>query len=279
MKPKKKPVFKKEDFKISELPSNRVQLFFDILKNQWTSLLILAFFTSIVFLPLILSRYQNVSIVNNILLEQKENMEYHLLFAYLIHYAINIIFIIFVGIFLSGANRVFKKMSYNDGYFLGADFLKGIKENIKEYLIIYTLYGILCFMVESLSVYYLLQDSMLYYLFKIINYGFFLPLLLISSCLSTIYSDGIFKKIKIAFIIYFKSFFKIIFALIVMVCPLLVLMINNSVIQLFVPILYCLIYLPLSLLGFMVMINGVFDKYINKYNFPDLVNKGMYIKK
>lgn len=275
----KKKTCNENDFLISDLPKNRVQLFFDILKNQWSSLLILSFTTLLVFMLLIISRYQNISIISNIISSDMENKNYHIQFAYFIHYAINIVIIIIIGIYLSGMMRVFKKMSYNEGFFLGADFFKGVKENIKEYLIIYTIYGILCFMVESLSINYLMADSMLYYLFKIINYGFLLPILLICSCLSTIYSDNIFKKIKISFLLYIKNFFKIIFALIIMICPLLSLIMGSTIVQLFVPIIYCLIYLPLSLLGFLIMMNGVFDKYINKENFPDLVNKGMYVKK
>ena len=64
-----------------------------------------------------------------------------------------------------------------------------------------------------------------------------------------------------------------------MIAPLYALVVGSTLVQLFVPIAYCFIYMPLALLGFIIMLNGVFDKHINKKNFPSLVNKGMYVKK
>lgn len=275
MKKNKKVV---KDFTLSDLPSNRKELYFDILKNQWRSLIILAFIILVIFVPFIIFRYYNLLSLNNILKENSETMFHQIKIASLTSNAINILLIMFVGIFFSGIARIYKKLAYNDGFFLGADFLKGIKENIKDFIVLFMLYGIVNFMLESLATNYLVDNSFLYYVFKILNYAMFVPVLVISVCISSIYNDPVLKKIILSFIIYFKYLPKILLTTIVALFPLLLLLIPSTTIQLFFPMGYCLIYLPLAYLLFVIVMNSIFDKEINNKKFPHLVNKGMYKK-
>ena len=63
---RKKKQVNKTDFLITDLPSNRGELFFDILKNQWRNILILSLIFLLLFLPLVIARYYNLIIINNI---------------------------------------------------------------------------------------------------------------------------------------------------------------------------------------------------------------------
>ena len=275
MKKRKKIV---KDFTPSDLPSNRKELFFDILKNQWNSLLILAFIFLLIFVPFIIFRYYNLLSINNILSSNNEDIFYQIKIASLTSNAINILIILFVGIFFSGIARIYKKLAYNDGFFLGADYVKGLKENVKDFIVLFLIYGIINFILESLSINYLIENSFLYYVFKFLNYGVFLPILAISVCISSIYNDPVFKKLYLSVVIYFKHLPKIALVTLIALAPLFILLIPSTTIQLFVPMLYCLIYLPLAYLLFVIVMNHIFDKEINNKKFPHLVNKGMYVK-
>ena len=64
---KKKVNVIKSDFLVTDLPSNRKELFFDILKNQWRNLLLLSLIVMVILLPLVILRYYNMVIITNML--------------------------------------------------------------------------------------------------------------------------------------------------------------------------------------------------------------------
>ena len=273
---RKKKQVNKTDFLVTDLPSNRRELFFDILKNQWRNLLILSLIFLILFLPLVISRYYNLIIINNIVNSGSDDigaLVFNSSFGY--NFIVFIILII-VGIFYGGIARIYKKLAYNEGFFLGADFVKGIKENFKDYTFFFALYGILNLIIETLCINFLLENNYLYYFFKVINYATLLPIFGICLSLGSIYTDSVFKKIKVACQIYIKYLFKILLMVAIFILPLALLLINSTSIQLFVPLIYSILYFPLAYLVFVLVLNSIFDEVINKKNFPNLVGKGMY---
>ncbi len=274
---KRKPIVDKKDFLISDLPSNRKELFFDILKNQWRNLFLIAMIILLLSLPIIILRYYNLTIITNMVSNANiENIRNNIFNSYISYNAVNSLLIIVVGVLSGGLLRVYKKICFNEGYFLGADFVKGIKENLKDTLALFFLYAALSFILEVLCVNYLLDNNYLYYFFKVINYFVLLPILLVSLNVSALYSDKIFVKIKTGYKLYIKYFFKIAITVFVLILPLGLLMIGTSYVQLFLPIAYVLIYLPIVYVIFVLVMNSIFDKEINKNNFPELVNKGLY---
>lgn len=269
----KKVKVSKTDFLISDLPKNRKELFFDIIKNQWRILLLVALIVFVIFLPFILLRYYNLIIINE-LSNQKNNND--IFNAYVAYNLINFFVIYLMGILFGGVQRIYKKLCYNEGLFIGADFIKGIKENFKDFSVLFLIYGALYFLLEVLYMNYLIEGSSLYYLFKVVNYGIFLPLLVICLCLSAIYTDPILRKIKASCKIYFKYFPKIILVLLIGIFPLGLLFIGKTFVQLLIPMVYCLLYLPLFYVIVCLIMNNFFDKEINEKNFPNLYGKGMY---
>ena len=273
---RKKKQVNKNDFLVTDLPSNRKELFFDILKNQWRNLLILSLIFLLLFLPLVISRYYNLIIINDIINSGSDDAG-ALVFNFSIGYNFVVfIILIVVGIFYGGIARIYKKLAFNEGFFLGADFVKGIKENFKDFIFFFALYGFLNLIIETLCINFLLENNYLYYFFKVINYATLLPIFGICLSLGSIYTDSVFKKIKVACRIYIKYLFKILLMLAVFILPLALLLINSTSIQLFVPLVYTILYFPLAYLVFILLLNSIFDEVINKKNFPNLVGKGMY---
>ena len=138
------------------------------------------------------------------------------------------------------------------------------------------MFGLLS-MIFDLSGIELAENSVIWtYFLMIIKYLILVPILAVCMCLSSIYTDKLTKKIKVSFRLYFKFFPKIMLALLAFALPLCLLFVANTAIQLFIPMLYSLVYLPIAYLGFVIFMNYIFDKEINEKNFPDLVGKGMW---
>ena len=270
---KEKVKYSSSDFLVTDLPNNRKDLFFDILKNQWRNLLLISFLLFVSLLPLIIVRYSNLMNLSKIIAENKMELYYSRLVAYNV---IRVLLYLLIGIVFSGLGRIYKKLSFNDGFFLGADLLKGMKENIKEFSILFISFGIVT-LIFDLSAIELAKNSAVWsYLLYIIKYVIVVPVLAITMCLSSIYTDKLFKKIVVSFKLYFKYLPKILLAFLLIGFPLLLILISSPSIQLFIPMLYTLVYLPIAYLAFVIFMNSIFDKEINEKNFPDLVGKGMY---
>lgn len=275
---KKKVNVIKSDFLVTDLPSNRKELFFDILKNQWRNLLLLSLIVMVILLPLVILRYYNMVIITNMLNSNNiEDIRNNVFNSYVAYNVINSFLIVICGVLFGGVLRIYKKLSYNDGFFLGADFIKGVKENFKDFVVIFSVYAFINFLLEILCVNFLLDNNYLYYFFKVINYLIICPIVLIWVSLSSIYSDKVMVKLKSSYKLYIRYLFKILLVFIILVLPLFFLFIGNSYIQLFLPIGYSILYFPYAYLIFVLFMNYIFDEQINKKNFPDLVGKGMFV--
>lgn len=266
------------DFLISDLPKNRFELFCDILKNQWRTIIIIGLILLIVFLPIILVRYYNMLVLNDFLIASDEVSNDKLISLQMSYYLLCVVLLWFIGISFGGVARIYKKMTFNDGYFLGADYFKGLKENSKEFTIVFIIYGLINFILEILSLNFLLENSFMYYLFKLINYGLFIPLMFIVMSLCALYTDSILKKIRISFYLYIKHLPLCLLIAVIIELPLLLLTIPQTFIQLIVPIIYVLGYLPIAYLVSQIILYHIFDVEINRVSFPELVGKGMYKK-
>lgn len=268
----------KNDFLVSDLPRNRYQLFFDILKNQWRNLLLLAVIITMIFSPIILLRYFNLIMINSLVSDSNVNDNLgNQIFNYTAAYNfINFFLIVVAGILLGGVCRIYKKLAYNEGFFLGADLIQGIKENFKDFIKLFVVFGIVTSLIDTLSVNYRIENNSLYLFFEILNDGIVLPILGVSMSLCCIYADTFRAKINASCKIYFKYLPKIVLLLLILLFPLLFLLINSSIAQLLVPFIYVAIYFPIAYLIVVLVLNSIFDKGINEKNFPDLVGKGMY---
>lgn len=273
----KKTNVNKKDFLASDLPKNRYELFFDILKNQWRSLLILAVIILLLFLPIILLRFFNLVMINSVIKNgDSTNLRAEVFNTFIGYSFINFIVVVAIGILFGGVARIYKKLAFNEGFFLGADFIRGVKENFKDFFWLFLTYGFLNMLLEILCMNYMLDNNYLYYFFKVLNYATLLPILGVSMTLCALYSDSFIVKINSSIRIYIKNLFKILLAVIIVFIPLALLFINSSIFQLFAPIVYSFIYFPFGYLIFVLTLNSLFDKDINEKNFPDLVGKGMY---
>ena len=275
----------KQDYKISDLPRTYKSSFFDILKTRWDHLLILAIFVLIATLPLILFNYYNQIMITNISYDavngtiSEEDAIKQIQHNMFIFSLIEIPIFMFMAFIYSGLIRIIKKMIQREGYFIKYDFLQGIKENILHFLIYAFLYGAINVLLNFISYHYIISNQFLYYLFKILNYGIFIPLLFINLTLTSIYKEKISKKIMESIILYLRNFLILLLFFGIMEGSLALFIIPSTFMLLFGAMLYAFLIVPIYLLIVQHLMHYIFDNDINYKQFPSIYKKGLYIDK
>lgn len=269
------------DFIEQNLPKNRLQLFADILKNQWQLIVVLSFILILFLLPFILLRYYNLVQIGQIIAQSNDptTLSMQLFSHYSIYLALNIPFIFLLSLFFAGTGRILKRLSFLQGIFFFADFAKGLRENIKDHLRGLALYALIFFLLEFLAIYLQLDGKMTgFYLLKFVHYFIVVPIFITYIVLSSVYKDRFLKKLVTAVIVFFRMLPRTIIFIIVLYLPLLVLLISAPSLQVFYPIIYFLFVGIPFLLAYVLWMNHIFDILINRHHFPELYQKGIYTK-
>lgn len=268
----------KRDFLASDLPKTRKALIIDIIRNQWNILMICALYFLLAFLPFIVYRYHHLITLQSILSsdQMKEEQMTAVLQSTSIYLLVSCALFLWIGFFLAGLMRIYKRLSFQEGVFSGGDFIQGMKENRKDFFITFLLYDFCYFIVEYIAVYFMISNQMIYYLMKIIHYGILLPVLVLSLYTHSMYQDKTSKKIYTGIIVYIRFLPKNLLLFGLVLLPLSLLLISTTYMQIFLPVFYVLCYLPVVFVAIAVMTNGHFDQMINQYRFPALMNKGLY---
>ena len=266
------------DFKMSDLPKNRKELFFDIFKNQTRALIFLAMVAFLIVLPFILVRYYNLLSIDGIIESNLQDSEKQSRIQEMTLYTslICLVLCILASIFSAGIFRIIKQLSFNEGFLFGPSFLKGIKENIKDFSVTFLIIGLVNLLVEMVTIRFAFSNSLIYYLLKAIFVLIIIPIILTSLVVCSIYSDKLIKKIFVSVTIFFKYLHLILLAYLIVVAPLLVMIIPNTFIQLFYPMIYAMLYLPFAIIIFYLFVNHCLDKLINQKSFPELYQKGLF---
>lgn len=260
------------------LPTNRKEVFFDLLRNRKMFLFALSCYTFMFFIPLAVDL-----IYFNFLESMAISAEkYQYLFSLIFYSMIIMLPCMVIGfIGLAGAFYVAKHLVWQDGISLASDFFKGIKENWKHALINGAIFGLVLFgLVVGGS--FMLIYADVHAVVRGIGIGALIVLFLVFGMVTVLnFTQGVYYEnsfgvtLKNSFsflgllnwkvlIIYLLSTGVIVtlglFNFLTLVIGLLLFAVLNSV----VIVLYTLIS------------HSAFDKYINQEHYPEMVNKGLY---
>ena len=266
-----------EDVK-QNLPRNRKEVFFDLLKNRKMNLFAFSCYTFIFFIPLAVDLFFFNFFESAAIAADKSDQLFSLVF-YSMLIMLPCMLVGFIG--LAGAFYTAKKIVWQEGISLASDFFQGIKENWKHALINGVIFGLALFGLVVGGT-YLLIYAPVHAVVKGIGLGalilFFLlfgmvVVLNFTQCVYYENSYAVTLRNSFSFLgllnwrillIYLLSTGTVVvlglFNLITLTIGLVLFAIFNSV----VIILYTLI----SHYGF--------DKYINKEHYPHMVGKGLY---
>ena len=289
---------KTPDFLIEQLPSTRRKQFFDIVKNEWRTLLALGAALFVFFLPFIISNICEAGFMNGTAEAIRQEMgsegktaeeiasrvQNQMTSIHLLFNGINILCFMLFSLGLAGASRIIKCFGFGEGVLFKSDFFAGIKKYWKAFLLCGFFAGLFYFLISY--VYAVLnpagQESAGINILSGVTIGFYyaiiVPLLLFSLAQATLYELPFFKNLanSLRFTIV-RYHFTAIFALVIYGVSLLT-MIVYPVTMILSFAAFIVLLAPFFALAFHLFALSLFDRYINEDHYPSIYKKGLYIK-
>ena len=281
----------KSDLTIEDMPHNRLQVFFDVIKVRWDILLYIGLTLFLFFIPLIIALFTENIFVSN-LYElfvngniNEETYRINLFQTNLIFTLIESIAILLIALPLSGIIRIYRLLCFYEGIIFFRDLFKGIKDNIKQVVVVFII-DVLLFIATKLSINYLIAsgnndfiNTIIFFLPAFLFGILILPISLLHILQVSIYNNKYFENVKNSFVLYFKSGFTSFGVTLLLFSPLFLFFINAIYTPIILLSLYALLFTPLAVLFAFLHANWVFDKYINKSQYPEIFDKGIYRNK
>ncbi|MCQ3035387.1 MAG: hypothetical protein MJ248_04140 [Bacilli bacterium] len=286
MKKTKKAVYAPKDFDEACLPHNRRQQLKFIFKTRRPLFLLIGLVLFAFALPLLISWLLcdfNISNAYN-LYEAAELTEPEFFNFYftntLIFTAIGIPFFMVFAIGLAGAFGIFKNLLFGKPVFFKHDFIKGIKNNWKSFILTSFVIGVFTALLALLLK--MVGPSLWFFVYGAIFLLFITPFLVNIYYYKSVYNAGIGLTIKnsVQFLI-ITNIKSILLVLGLILIPavsnlLAMLLIITPMINEFINVAFFIFLLPWLLMIVYSYYYSVFDEKINKLNYPNYYLIGLY---
>ncbi len=276
----------KKEYTSDMLPKNRREVFFDVLKLNWTKFLLLGVVFLLVCLPLLsLSMYQEIvadSLRGEIEVataEQQAELRAQLYAFKDICAVLKIPCIIIIALYLSGLVKVVRQYAWEEDVFHLTDFVSGFKSNAWHMFLLSLIVGVayaissICFNI-SIST----SDEIQSYIMMIPTCAFVLfvlPLCAYAVTSIAVYKNKFSAVMKLSFRMIFLEPWRTYLALLCCLGLFALLLIPNFMCQIIVSVVGCLLF-PVILLAWLLFSFNQFDKHVNAQRFPQLVGKGVF---
>ena len=275
---------KKEEKQISDseakrnLPHNRKEAFFDLLRYRKMALFSLSCFTFMFFIPLAVDLFYFNFLESVALANEKYDYLFSLIF-YSMLIMLPCMMIGFLG--MVGAFYVAKKMVWQEGTMIAVDFFQGIKENWKHAILNGVIFGLaLCGLIIGGT--YLMLYAPIHAVVKGIGLGALILFFLVFGMVTVTnftqcvyYENSYFITLKNSFSFLGLLNWKLLVTYLLTTGVVVTLGLFN-LITLSIGLLLFAITNSLVVIIYTLISHSAFDKYINKEHYPDMVNKGLY---
>lgn len=271
------------EFEMNQLPHNRKQVFWDVIKLHWRMLLVLSLVLLVGLLPLltclfIRDQYALVlaARVNDGTMSPEDRLA-TLKIVYLICAGACWVCLYIFALAVCIVVRFVRQLIWYEPIFVKEDIAMGIKNGYKGAAICSTFAGIII-VVHRLMLF--VTDNVFV---QIIPVAIFIPFialpLLLAFIQSTIYIGSFSQMLKNAIAMYIKEAPIVLLFGLLLFTPLLFTMLEQFLIVKYIVV---VVYIYLFELAFIMMFslgsNYIFDKYINKEQFPQMYKKGLYVE-
>lgn len=274
------------DLTKNELPHTRWQVFLDLLKNQKRKLVSLSMLAFMFLIPISV----DILIFNQFIVGASYSVSdpevlsstIFSLVLYMMITAVPCSMIGFVG--LGSLAHVSKMIVWQEGVIVGPEFFIGLKKNWKQSLIFGLIWGLSLFLLVVGS-FFLLRTQQVSNQKWIFSIGiglcivqFIVLSIVCAYCLtySCYYSNSIREVIKNSFVFLAAKFFKNILLFVLTTGLIVGLMFIDFIIQIIIILIVALLS-SFMMIGWTLLSHEAFDQYINKENYPDYYQKGLYI--
>lgn len=270
------------------LPKNRVEVFLDVFQMNWRTLSYISLFLSIFILPTILvllfSEMANINILTNL---NKENQE-EILKAISEYYYQNMYSILFLfpcfiiaSFGFTGSFNIMRKIVWMEQYEFFDCFKKGIKGNISKIIFNAVLLTVIYSIIVFIYLYLLFNEVEPLIMGLIIGLAiiigvFLLNMVFIGYAQMTIYNNNLISYIKNNFIFSIISYFKSLVILALSLILILIGLLFEYVVSIVIVFsFYTLIGFGYAILLYTLNSHSIFDKIINKEQYPNIYKKGL----
>lgn len=268
----------KIDWDLHNLPTNRFEVFFDSVRQRYLLFFRLGLAAVLFTLPLLaltvirdFSLYNVIDQVSEGVLTENSGVAriYSIRFWAAI---IRIPLLIIASIGLCGIFGVLRQLAWGEGIFYRADFKDGIKRGAATFSVTSILAGILLLINECASFTGNPFGKYLIFTASVIV----APILILAVLQSEIYRASYLGYIKNATVMYVKELPKTLLWLLVTALPLTVLLIQDLFLKYLLSLLGAFLWIPLACFVWVLYSNAVFDRYINRKDYPQLYKKGIF---
>ena len=265
---------------LRNLPHNRKEAFFDLLKNRKMMMFALSCYVFMFFIPLAVDLFFfNYLEAMAIASERTQDLFSWVFYSMLI--MIPCMMIGFIG--FAGAFYVAKKLVWQEGISIAVDFFNGIKENWRRAVINGFLFGIFLFGLVVGGTYLFVYSPALPVVNGIGIGALILFFLVFGMVISlnlaqdVYYANGMFATIKNSFCFLGLLNWKIILLFILTTGGVVVLGCFNMITLAIGMVLFAFLNAVVIIL-YTLIAHSAFDKYINQEHYPEMVGKGLYKK-
>lgn len=279
----KRNKYRADEFSVNDLPLSRRQQFFDILKNDWKTLLFLGLIILLASLPYITLNIMYWFIRSNLRAQlladggTEEMVFKGLQLTDILYEAICVPATLILVIPFAGAARVMKRLVHGEGVLFKDDFFEGIKMNSLQFLVIIFIYSVLRFLMQFAYIMIYNIPTMSEIIYGVSNgllYLIFVPILLFMLTQASIYKIKFFLNFKNSYQLAIHSIFVMfIFALIIFGVYFLR-YITHPILRGGMDTLIFVLS-PLYLLALNLYTMSRFDIFINKDYYPEIYRKGL----
>ena len=272
----KKGLYSSKQFTENDLPSNRREVFFDVLKLHYFSLIKIGLIILLFALPLFITNFfKDYSFI--VAHESGESNTIILI----VLCSVEVLAVLLMSIPAAGLGRIFREYAWLEPVFFTTDFKTSLKDNFKPTFISFIWIAILNLIFNI--IYYFLNNGWIIAIPFGFNIAVFFPILMHTIFINFTYTNKYWVNYKLACFFYLKHLPSTMLC-IILICAFKVydlFQFTNIIAILtknFVFIIILLFIMPMILLGTQLNELRIFDKHINSVRFPHLVNKGIHQK-
>lgn len=275
--------YRSDDFSIDDLPLTRRKQFFDILKNDWKTLLFVGLILLFVSLPYLTIDVIHWFIKANLATQlysdggTMETVNQALKLTEILYEACLVPASLLIAIPLAGTARILKRLVHGEGVLFKDDFFEGVKINVWQFLLLMLIYSVLRFL--SQFVYIMTSDIEIISMISLgvsmgILYVLFVPILLFMFAQSAIYKIKFWMNFKNSYQLAINSILVMVLFSFMIFGVYFMRYINHPILRVGLDALLILLS-PLYLLSLSLFTMSKFDLFINKDNYKDIYRKGL----
>lgn len=270
-----------QDFTFAQLPHNRTEVFVDCYKMRWGTILVIGLFVLLFCLPLlcaeIFTDIVGTSIYDRLLKGEITETEAiaSLNSLRVLVALIDIPCWACLAVGLAGTTRVIRQLAWGEPIFFFSDFKQGIKESSLRFVAIFAICALLNFVREfcqrwlsSISILSLVPFVLLIFIV--------LPVALWMLSQSTIYKVSFGRSFSNGIAFYGKTLLQTLATVVVACLAWFITLISAIIVKYVLFVLVIVLLVPAYLMFWFLFSSSVFDQYINKTNYPDFYDKGVY---